>query len=45
VQELRGLALDIIITDTEGNKVDISDYDDEYSRSKKKIKVDTIENV
>jgi DNA-directed RNA polymerase subunit beta len=45
VQELRGLALDIVITDTDGNTVDISDYDDEYSRSKKKIKVDTIENA
>lgn len=45
VQELRGLALDIIITDSEGNTVDISDYEDEYSKSKKKIKFETIENA
>ncbi|PJZ51111.1 DNA-directed RNA polymerase subunit beta [Leptospira saintgironsiae] len=45
VQELRGLALDIVITDSEGNSVDISDYEDEYSKSKKKIKFETIENA
>jgi len=45
VQELRGLALDIIITDTEGGHVDIADYEDEYSRSKKKIKIESIENI
>ena len=44
VQELRGLALDIIITDSEGSTVDIADYEDEYSRSKKKIKIESIEN-
>ncbi|MEM7180821.1 MAG: DNA-directed RNA polymerase subunit beta [Spirochaetota bacterium] len=44
VQELRGLALDIMITDTEGETVDIADYEDEYSRSKKKIKIESIEN-
>jgi DNA-directed RNA polymerase subunit beta len=45
VQELRGLALDIIITDTEGSTVDIADYEDEYSRNKKKIKIESIENI
>jgi DNA-directed RNA polymerase subunit beta len=45
VQELRGLALDIIITDTDGQLVDIADYEDEYSRSKKKIKIESIENT
>ncbi len=45
VQELRGLALDIVITDTDGNTVDIADYEDEYSRNKKKIKIESIENV
>ncbi|MCP5500954.1 MAG: DNA-directed RNA polymerase subunit beta [Leptospiraceae bacterium] len=45
VQELRGLALDIVITDTEGQSVDIADYEDEYSRSKKKIKIESIENT
>lgn len=45
VQELRGLALDIIITDSEGSVVDISDFEDEYSRSKKKIKIESIENI
>ncbi|HNI27162.1 MAG TPA: DNA-directed RNA polymerase subunit beta, partial [Leptospiraceae bacterium] len=45
VQELRGLALDIIITDVEGSQVDISDYEDEFSRSKKKIKIESIENI
>jgi DNA-directed RNA polymerase subunit beta len=44
VQELRGLALDIIITDTDGSTVDIADYEDEYSRGKKKIKIESIEN-
>ncbi|MCB1177287.1 MAG: DNA-directed RNA polymerase subunit beta [Leptospiraceae bacterium] len=44
VQELRGLALDIIITDSEGSTVDIADYEDEYSRGKKKIKIESIEN-
>lgn len=45
VQELRGLALDIVITDSEGEFVEISDYEDEYSKSKKKIKFETIENI
>ncbi|MCP5495904.1 MAG: DNA-directed RNA polymerase subunit beta [Leptospiraceae bacterium] len=45
VQELRGLALDIVITDSEGAIVDISDFEDEYSRSKKKIKIESIENI
>jgi DNA-directed RNA polymerase subunit beta len=45
VQELRGLALDIVITDTEGGTVDIADYEDEYSRNKKKIKIESIENI
>ncbi|MBE7411965.1 MAG: DNA-directed RNA polymerase subunit beta [Leptospiraceae bacterium] len=44
VQELRGLALDIVITDTAGQTVDIADLDDEYTRSKKNIKIETIEN-
>lgn len=45
VQELRGLALDIIIKDSEGSEVDISDYEDEFSKNKKKIKFETIENA
>ena len=45
VQELRGLALDIIIKDSEGLEVDISDYEDEFSKNKKKIKFETIENA
>ncbi len=45
VQELRGLALDIIITNSDGEIVDIADYEDEYSRSKKRIKFESIENV
>ncbi|MDX1959057.1 MAG: DNA-directed RNA polymerase subunit beta [Leptospiraceae bacterium] len=45
VQELRGLALDIIITDTEGGTVDIADYEDEYSRSRKRIKLESVENA
>ncbi len=45
VQELRGLALDIIITDSDGSTVDIADYEDEYSRGKKKIKIESIENT
>jgi len=45
VQELRGLALDIIITDSDGSTVDIADYEDEYSRGKKKIKIESIENI
>ncbi|NCS94156.1 MAG: DNA-directed RNA polymerase subunit beta, partial [Leptospira sp.] len=44
VQELRGLALDIIIQDVEGNNVDISDYEDEFSRPNKAIKFESIEN-
>ena len=43
VQELRGLGLDIQITDTEGQNVDISDYEDEYSKSKNRIKFDSLE--
>jgi DNA-directed RNA polymerase subunit beta len=44
VQELRGLALDIIIEDVDGNNVDISDYEDEFSRPNKAIKFESIEN-
>jgi len=44
VQELRGLALDILIHDADGNVVDISDYEDEFSRPNKAIKFESIEN-
>lgn len=44
VQELRGLALDIIIQDVDGNTIDISDYEDEFSRPNKAIKFESIDN-
>lgn len=44
LQELRGLALDMIMLDEKGNPIDLADLDEDYSRSKKtKLRIDTIE--
>ncbi|MCS7204665.1 MAG: DNA-directed RNA polymerase subunit beta [Leptospiraceae bacterium] len=44
LQELRGLALDLQLLDENRNPIDISDLDEEYSKStKSKIRIETIE--
>ncbi|GIX42811.1 MAG: DNA-directed RNA polymerase subunit beta [Leptospiraceae bacterium] len=44
LQELRGLALDMIMLDENGNPIDLADLDEDYSRSSKtRIRIETIE--
>jgi DNA-directed RNA polymerase subunit beta len=44
LQELRGLALDMVMLDENGNVIDLADLDEDYSRSSKtKIRIETIE--
>ncbi len=46
LQELRGLALDLIMLDENNNPIDLSDLDEEYSVSKKKkIRIETLEKI
>ncbi|MFN3603998.1 MAG: DNA-directed RNA polymerase subunit beta [Leptonema sp. (in: bacteria)] len=44
LQELRGLALDMVMLDSEGNQLDLSDLDEEYSKSKRpRVSIGNIE--
>ncbi len=44
LQELRGLALDMIMLDEEGNPIDLADIDEDYSRTtRSRIRIETIE--
>ncbi|MCP4137149.1 MAG: DNA-directed RNA polymerase subunit beta [bacterium] len=45
IQELRGLALDVKIFDADGVEISLSEWTDGFSKSKKRIKIDTLENV
>ncbi|HRP70357.1 MAG TPA: DNA-directed RNA polymerase subunit beta, partial [Turneriella sp.] len=44
IRRIRSLALDITILDHEEKPVEISDLDDEFSRVRRRIKVDSVEN-
>ncbi|MCX7677789.1 MAG: DNA-directed RNA polymerase subunit beta, partial [Spirochaetes bacterium] len=45
VQELRGLALDVRIYDEQGNEINISEWSEGYSKPKKRIMLDKLQNV
>lgn len=45
IREIRSLALDITILDGDEKPVEISDMDDEFSRIRRRIKVDSVENT
>jgi DNA-directed RNA polymerase subunit beta len=45
IREIRSLALDITILDSEEKPIEISDMDDEFSRIRRRIKVDSVENT
>lgn len=45
IQELRGLALDVRIYDDKQNEISLSEWSDGFSKAKKKIKIDTLQNV
>jgi DNA-directed RNA polymerase subunit beta len=44
IQELRGLALDVRIHDDAGAEISLSEWTEGFSKPKKKIHVETLEN-
>ncbi|MFW5770684.1 MAG: DNA-directed RNA polymerase subunit beta, partial [Spirochaetota bacterium] len=45
IQELRGLALDVRIYDDKNNEIGLSEWSEGFSKTKRKIKLDTLENI
>ncbi len=45
VQELRGLALDVKIYDENGSEISLSEWSEGFSKPKRKIKIDTLQNI
>ncbi len=45
IQELRGLALDVRIYDDHNNEIGLSEWSEGFSKTKRKIKLDTLENI
>ncbi|MDR3237664.1 MAG: DNA-directed RNA polymerase subunit beta [Spirochaetia bacterium] len=44
IQELRGLALDVRIFDEAGDEIGLSEWSEGFTKSKEKIKIDTLHN-
>jgi len=44
IQELRGLALDVRIYDDQGDEISLSEWSEGYSKPKRKIHIETLEN-
>ncbi|MCL1911506.1 MAG: DNA-directed RNA polymerase subunit beta [Leptospirales bacterium] len=44
IQELRGLALDVRIFDEAGDEISLSEWSEGFTKSKEKIKIDTLHN-
>ena len=44
IQELRGLALDVRIYDDNGNEISLSEWSEGFSKPKRKIHIETLEN-
>jgi len=44
IQELRGLALDVRIYDENGNEINLSEWSEGFTKPKRKIKLETLEN-
>lgn len=45
IQELRGLALDVRIYDDRGKEISLSEWSEGFDRSKRRIKLDTLQNI
>ena len=45
IQELRGLALDVRIFDDRGQEISLSEWSEGFSKSKRRIKIDSLENA
>ena len=45
VQELRGLALDVKIYDEANNEISLSEWSEGFTKPKRKIKIDTLQNI
>jgi DNA-directed RNA polymerase subunit beta len=45
VQELRGLALDVKIYDESNNEISLSEWSEGFTKPKRKIKIDTLQNI
>ncbi len=45
IQELRGLALDVKIYDENGKEISLSEWSEGFDRSKRRIKLDTLQNI
>jgi DNA-directed RNA polymerase subunit beta len=45
VQELRGLALDVKIYDENSNEISLSEWSEGFTKPKRKIKIDTLQNI
>ncbi len=45
IQELRGLALDVRIYDDKENEISLSEWSEGFSKPKRKIKIDTLQNI
>ncbi len=45
IQELRGLALDVKIYDEKENEISLSEWSEGFTKPKRKIKIDTLQNI
>ncbi|MDH5717107.1 MAG: DNA-directed RNA polymerase subunit beta [Spirochaetia bacterium] len=45
IKEIRSLGLDISVLDSEENMMEVSEFESEYGKARKKIKIDTLENA
>ncbi|HOO70447.1 MAG TPA: DNA-directed RNA polymerase subunit beta [Spirochaetota bacterium] len=45
IQELRGLALDVRIYDDAGNEISLSEWSEGFNKPKKRIKLDSLQNI
>lgn len=45
IREIRSLGIDITVVDSQDNDIEISEFEDEYSKARRKIKIDSLQNV
>jgi DNA-directed RNA polymerase subunit beta len=45
IQELRGLALDVRVYDDKGEEISLAEWSDGFSKSKRRIKIDSLQNI
>ncbi len=44
IREIRSLALDFFVLDSDDNPIEVSDLDDDYNKARRRFKVDSLEN-